>query len=328
MSLLEVDSLSVFFETNTARTTAVRDLNFSLQPGVSLGIVGESGSGKSQAVLAILGLLAGNGYCQGSAVFDGEQLIGATETQLNRLRGASIAMIFQDALGALNPYLPIEIQMTEVLTQHKKLGRRVAKIEAISLLEAVGIDSAEQRIKAYPHEFSGGMRQRVTIAMALLCRPKLIIADEPTTALDVTVQRQVIDLLKQIQKDFGMAMIFISHDLAVVSQVCDELMVLYAGRRMEQGPTQHLLKAPSHPYLKALLGSMPDMHLAPGERLQTIPGNPPEVGHLSSACPFAQRCSEVMALCYQQFPESRDLDVDHCVSCHRVEQPMGSTSNF
>ena len=289
MALLDVSHLEVAFNTPDGSVKAVNGISFTLERGRTLGIVGESGSGKSQTVLAMMGLLAANGRVSGEARFDGQDLLTLSPRALNHIRGNRIAMIFQDPMTSLNPYLTIERQMTEVLEFHKGMTRRAARARAIEALDAVKIPDAARRIGMYPHEFSGGMRQRVMSAMALLCEPAVLIADEPTTALDVTVQAQIIMLLRDLQRDFGTAIVLITHALGVVAGLCDDVMVLYGGRVMEQGDAESIFYQPTHPYTLGLLGAVPrlDDHDQP---LTAIPGAPPDMASLTDGCPFHARC--------------------------------------
>lgn len=257
MSILEVKNLHVEFDTPDGVVEAVRDVNFTLEAGHTLAIVGESGSGKSVSAFAILGLLAKNARASGSVTYQGEEILNAPEAVINRYRSNEIAMIFQDPMTSLNPYMRISDQMAEVLIHHQGLKKSEAIAKSIEMLEAVKIPNAAGRIRMYPHEFSGGMRQRVMIAMALLCSPKLLIADEPTTALDVTVQAEIMDLLLDLQEDFGMAIILITHDLGIVAGTCEETLVMYGGKVMEYRKTEALFANPEHPYTRGLLSAVP-----------------------------------------------------------------------
>src|ERR1700761_5205012 len=291
MALLEVKDLSVrFSRRDGAPVDAVQRVSFSLDKGKTLGIVGESGSGKSQTVMALLGLLAKNGKVSGEALYNGTNLLTMNDAALNKIRGDRIGMIFQDPMTSLNQFLPIERQMTESLQFHRKMSRRKARGLAIEALESVRIPDAARRIGMYPHEFSGGMRQRVMIAMALLSEPEILIADEPTTALDVTVQAQIIELLRELNRERGTAIILITHDMGVVAGLCDDVMVMYAGQTVEQAPAQQLFAAPSHPYTIGLLNALPRLTDADDQPLQTIPGNPPLPGNATQGCAFAPRC--------------------------------------
>ncbi|KLV10764.1 oligopeptide ABC transporter ATP-binding protein OppD [Photobacterium ganghwense] len=301
MSLLDVKDLRVEFKTQDGIVTAVNDLNFSLKQGETLGIVGESGSGKSQTVFAIMGLLAKNGVISGSAKFEGREILNLPEKELNKIRAEQIAMIFQDPMTSLNPYMKVSDQLMEVLMLHKGMGKAEAFEESVRMLEAVKIPEARKRITMYPHEFSGGMRQRVMIAMALLCRPKLLIADEPTTALDVTVQAQIMELLNELKSDFNTAIIMITHDLGVVAGSCDKVLVMYAGRTMEYGKIDEIFYKPAHPYTEGLLKAIPRLDTE-GEELPTIPGNPPNLLRLPVGCPYQERCHRASSRCSQEAP--------------------------
>ena len=319
MSLIEVRNLGVQFQTSDGLVYAVNGINFSLDRGQTLGIVGESGSGKSQSVLAMLGLLARNGRASGQARYDGQDLLTMTTRDLNRIRGNRVAMIFQDSMTSLNPYLTVERQMTEVLQFHKGLERKAARARSVALLDAVKIPDAARRITMYPHEFSGGMRQRVMIAMALLCEPEVLIADEPTTALDVTVQAQILGLLRELQRDFGTAIVLITHDLGVVAGLCDQVMVLYGGRVMEQGSAQDIFYRASHPYTVGLLGAVPRLNQEDAA-LVAIPGAPPNMARLPKGCPFGERCSLADALCQNTMPllQKSEPGSDALRACHRT----------
>ena len=247
--LLDIKNLKVSFKTPDGVVQAVNDISFTLEEGKTLGIVGESGSGKSQSVFALMGLLAANGMVEGSVLLDGEEILNLDSKSLNRLRSEKMSIVFQDSMTALNPYMKLGEQLSEVLTVHKGLSKKEAFEDCVRMLDAVKIPEAKKRMSMYPHELSGGMRQRIMIAMALLCKPKLLIADEPTTALDVTVQAQIMTLLKELQTEFGMAIILITHDLGVVAGACDEVLVMYAGRIMEYAKTEDIFYRPTHPIL-------------------------------------------------------------------------------
>ncbi|MGF1700606.1 ABC transporter ATP-binding protein [Photobacterium makurazakiensis] len=314
MSLLDVKDLRVEFKTQDGIVTAVNDLNFSLDQGETLGIVGESGSGKSQTVFAIMGLLAKNGMISGSAKFEGRNILNLPEKELNKIRAEQIAMIFQDPMTSLNPYMKVSDQLMEVLMLHKGMGKAEAFEESVRMLDAVKIPEARKRILMYPHEFSGGMRQRVMIAMALLCRPKLLIADEPTTALDVTVQAQIMEMMNELKSDFNTAIIMITHDLGVVAGSCDKVLVMYAGRTMEYGKINEIFYQPSHPYTEGLLKAIPRLDTE-GEELPTIPGNPPNLLSLPVGCPYQERCHRVSSRCHQEAPELKAFSEGRLRAC-------------
>jgi oligopeptide transport system ATP-binding protein len=287
--LLDIKNLGVSFATGDGTVNAVNGVSFTLNRGETLGIVGESGSGKSQLAFAIMGLLAKNGTARGSVKFDGSEILNAPLAKINAIRSNHIAMVFQDPMTSLNPYMRVADQMAESLIHHKGMSKSAAVAECIRMLDAVKIPDARGRIRLYPHEFSGGMRQRVMIAMSLLCKPDLLIADEPTTALDVTVQAQIMHLLADLQRDFGMATILITHDLGVIAGFCRDVIVLYGGLVMEQSPVDPLFYEPSHPYTRGLLRAIPrvDQH---GAQLDSIPGSPPNMTRAQKGCPFAPRC--------------------------------------
>ncbi|WP_294032934.1 oligopeptide ABC transporter ATP-binding protein OppD [uncultured Moraxella sp.] len=315
MALLEVSDLKVKFATEDGLVTAVNGLNFKLNQGETLGIVGESGSGKSQTAFSILGLLAKNGRTEGSIKFRDKQLVGMPEHELNKIRANEIAIIFQDPMTSLNPFMKVGDQLSEVLVLHKGMSKAEAWEESIRMLDAVKIPEARKRIGMYPHEFSGGMRQRVMIAMALLCRPKLLIADEPTTALDVTVQAQIMALLNDLKRDFDTTIIMITHDLGVVAGTCDRILVMYAGRTMAYGKTEEIFYNPTHPYTIGLLGAVPRLD-NDNERLTTIPGNPPNLLNLPVGCPFVERCQYAMDICHSTPPELQFLPNERQRACH------------
>lgn len=290
MPLLDVKNLTTRFHTRNGIVHAVEDVSFSVEAGETLGIVGESGSGKSVTCYSLLGLIPQppGRIHGGTAMFDGIDLVKASERELRSIRGKRISMIFQDPMTSLNPFLRVSTQLIEPLETHEGITGKAAMNRAIEALAEVGIPDPEKRIHSYPHEFSGGMRQRVMIAMALITRPELLICDEPTTALDVTVQKQVLDLIRERQRKLGTAVIFITHDLAVVSEVCDHVNVMYAGRLIESAPKEQLFAHPRHAYTRALLKSIPATH-AKGETLYTIPGLPPDLAHPPKGCAFSKR---------------------------------------
>ncbi len=296
MPILEVQNLNVQFKVMDGVVKAVDDVCFNLNKGEVLGIVGESGSGKSQTVLAIMGLLANNAIASGSVKFMNQDLFKLKKSALNKIRGNKLAIIFQDPMTSLNPYLTIQSQMIEVLVLHKGMTKKEALIESIKMLDFVKIPEAKNRIKLYPHEFSGGMRQRVMIAMSLLCQPEFLIADEPTTALDVTVQAQILELLRDLKKEFNMAIIMITHDMGVVANICDRVNVMYAGRLMESGSVNDIFYDAKHPYTQALLNSIPSLDNQT-IKLNTIPGEPPNLMNLPSGCAFQNRCVKVHEQC-------------------------------
>jgi oligopeptide transport system ATP-binding protein len=302
MTLLSVENLKVTFATADGEVNAVNGMSFAIDPGETLAIVGESGSGKSQTAFAIMGLLARNGRAGGSVRYDGTEMLGLTQAALNKIRAQEIAMIFQDPMTSLNPYMRIVDQMTEVLILHSGMAKSAARAECLRMLDAVRIPDAATRIDMYPHEFSGGMRQRVMIAMALLCKPRLLIADEPTTALDVTVQAQIIALLDDVRRNFGTAIILITHDLGIVAGTCDRTMVMYGGRMMEAGLTADLFARPSHPYTLGLLQAVPRLD-RDDERLRTIAGEPPNMTGLPMGCPFSPRCGFKHTQCTDVMPD-------------------------
>lgn len=317
MSLLEVKNLNVEFNTLDGVVSAVNNLSFSVDKGEALGIVGESGSGKSQTILSIMGLLASNGRATGEILFKGKNLLTTPDKEMNRIRGKQIAMIFQDPMTSLNPYLRISTQMTEVLRLHEGCSRSEARKRALEMLDLVKIPDAKSRFDRYPHEFSGGMRQRVVIAMALLCRPELIIADEPTTALDVTVQAQILRLLEEIRQEFNTGIIMITHDLGVVATICDQVLVMYSGAVMERGSLQDIFKRPLNPYTRGLLHSVPLPDQSRNEPLYSIPGNPPNMLQKIPGCAFNARCEFSGETCLHNKPELVEISPGHWKACHR-----------
>ncbi len=300
--VLTVADLKTRFKTRDGVLTAVDGVGFSIARGETLGVVGESGSGKSQMLFSVLGLLAGNGWVEGSVRLEGEELIGADSATLLRVRGTKMAMVFQDPMTALNPYLTIERQLTEVLTYHRGLSRTAARAEALHALERVHISDAARQLTRYPHELSGGMRQRVVLAMAILGQPVLLLADEPTTALDVTIQAEILDLIEEQQHATGAAVILVTHDLGIVARLCSRVMVMYAGRVVEEGPVDDLLGAPRHPYTKALLSAVPRLDDDSALRRAPIEGQPPNLLHLPPGCSFAPRCASAGPRCQIERP--------------------------
>jgi oligopeptide transport system ATP-binding protein len=321
MPLLEVENLRTYFYTRGGVIRAVNDVSFSLNKGETLGIVGESGSGKSVTCYSILGLIPKppGKIVSGQANFDGVDLLNCQEQRLRRIRGKRISMIFQDPMTSLNPYMRVSDQLVEPLLVHEKISRSRALAKAIASLEEVGIQDAAGRINLYPHQFSGGMRQRVMIAMALISRPEILIADEPTTALDVTVQAQILELIKQRQKDLGTAVIFITHDLGVVASFCKEVNVMYAGRIVESAPTEEIFARPMHPYNAALQQSIPALHKK-GEILFTIPGMPPDLTIDFAGCSFAPRCAHAIDRCWENIPSLKEITPGHRTACTRFQE--------
>ena len=295
--VLEVENLHTCFHTESGDVNAVNGLSMTLEAGKTLGIVGESGSGKSVTAYSIMQILAETGeITEGSVKYKGEDITKWSERELHNFRGSKCSIIFQDPMTSLNPYMRVGEQLMEVLMLHKGLGKAEAFEESVKMLDAVKMPEARKRMKMYPHEFSGGMRQRVMIAMALLCRPKLLIADEPTTALDVTVQAQIMTLLNELKREFNTAIIMITHDLGVVAGICDNVLVMYAGRTMEYGNARDVFYQPVHPYSIGLLNAVPRLD-AEGETMLTIPGNPPNLLRLPKGCPFQPRCPHAMEIC-------------------------------
>ncbi|MCP4642699.1 MAG: ABC transporter ATP-binding protein [bacterium] len=320
MPLLDVDGLRTHFHTRNGVVRAVDGVSFSLDKGETLGVVGESGSGKSVMVLSLLGLLPvpPARIESGAARFDGTDLLTASAAALRAIRGRRISMVFQDPMTTLNPYLRIGAQVAEPLLVHEKCGRAEAKRRVVDALESVGIPDAASRTEDYAHEYSGGMRQRVMIAMALIMQPDLLIADEPTTALDVTVQSQILDLIKARQDALGMAVILITHDLGVVAGTCDRVLVMYAGRIVESATTEALFQRPLHPYTSALMASVPATHTK-GDTLYSIPGSPPDLSMPIQGCPFAPRCDKAVDRCRVDSPELVEIEPGHCSACLRVQ---------
>ncbi|MBI5799469.1 MAG: ABC transporter ATP-binding protein [Verrucomicrobia bacterium] len=321
MPLLEVQNLRAYFHTRNGVVRAVDGVSFSVEKGETLGIVGESGSGKSVTCYSLMGLIPKppGRIESGIARFDGADLLAMSEAELNKIRGKRIAMIFQDPMTSLNPYLRIEEQLIEPLLIHENLPRAEAVKRAIRALEEVGVPDAARRIRSHPQEFSGGMRQRVMIAMALITQPDLLIADEPTTALDVTVQAQILDLIARLQRERGMAVIWVSHDLGVVAGFCRRVLVMYAGRVVESGRVEDIFARPLHPYNRALQRSIPALQ-GKGAELYTIPGLPPDVSKPLAACAFAGRCEFAQDACKTGEVALKEIEPGHASACVRVQR--------
>ena len=320
-TILAVDELSVRFASPDGDVAAVDGVSLAIAAGETLGVVGESGSGKSQLFLAIMGLLAANGRARGRVRYRGRDILGLEPRALNAIRGGRIAMVFQDPMTSLNPYLRVSRQLSEVLVVHEGLSETEARRQALDMLDRVRIPDARRRFDLYPHEFSGGMRQRVMIAMALLCCPDLLICDEPTTALDVTVQAQILDLLADIRRDFGTAIALISHDFGVIARLADRVMVMYAGRAVEVADTQTIFETPHHPYSRALLTSLPHTTDSTAAELPTIPGYPPNLQRLPPGCAFAPRCNQAEARCRSAVPPFTALAPGRAAACLKATAP-------
>ena len=316
-NLLEVRNLKTYFETEDGTVKAVDGVSFQLKRGETLGIVGESGSGKSVTNLSIIRLIPDppGKILSGEVIFHGSDLLLLSNDEIRKIRGRRIAMIFQDPMTSLNPFMKISRQLMEMTELHLGHTKAQAREHAIKMLETVGIPDARDRADNYPHEFSGGMRQRVMIAMALSCGPELLIADEPTTALDVTIQAQILELIKTLKRETGTSVILITHDLGVVAGMTDHVIVMYAGRIFEQAQTNEMFALPGNPYTKGLLRSVPDPTAEQG-KLYQIPGQPPDVAHLKPGCPFAPRCERVEDICRREFPPFVQLTPDHYSLCH------------
>jgi dipeptide transport system ATP-binding protein len=314
--VLQVNNLQVSFLTYGGEVEAVRGVNFDLYKGETLAIVGESGCGKSVTSNAIMGLIPQPAGIikNGSIIFKGKDLTKLSKTQLRKIQGVDISMIFQDPMTALNPTLSIGEQLTEGLRTHKKIGKQEANRKAIDMLELVGIPNPEERLKQFPHQFSGGMRQRIVIAIALICDPELLIADEPTTALDVTIQAQILELFEEIQRKTQISIILITHDLGVVAKIADRIAVMYAGKIVEIGDKREIFYTPEHPYTKGLLNSVPRLDLME-EELQPIEGTPPDLFSPPKGCPFTARCDYAMEVCDYVYPFTTKLSEAHGVDC-------------
>jgi len=316
-SLLEIRNLHVEFQTGGGVVKAVRGVDFDLHPGETLAIVGESGSGKSVTALSLMRLLpsASGRITQGNIHYKGKDLVEVPEQEMFRIRGAEIAMVFQDPMTSLNPTMTIGRQIIEGIRWHRKVGISEAKEQATQMLKRVGIPHPERRLAQYPHELSGGMRQRVMIAMALSLNPKVLIADEPTTALDVTIQAQILDLMKELQRETGTAIILITHDLGVVAETAQRVAVMYGGRIVETGTAEEIFAEARHPYTWGLLASMPRIDSPKNEELQSIPGSPPDLYDPPAGCPFVDRCPHAMRICDEEMPPMTPCSQTHQVAC-------------
>jgi oligopeptide transport system ATP-binding protein len=328
LSLLEVKNLRTYFDTDDGLVKAVDGISFQLEPGETLGIVGESGSGKSVTNLSIIRLISKppGRIVGGEVLFKGEDILSLRAEAVRKIRGRRIAMIFQDPMTSLNPFMKISKQLMEMTELHLGHTKAQAYEHAIRMLETVGIPDARARANSYPHEFSGGMRQRVMIAMALSCEPELLIADEPTTALDVTIQAQILELIKKLKQETGTSVILITHDLGVVAGMTDHVIVMYAGKIFEQARTNELFASPGNPYTKGLLRSVPDPTAEHG-KLYQIPGLPPDVAHLKPGCPFADRCERAEEICRREFPPFVELTPDHHSLCHFANEVYAESVN-
>jgi len=321
-TILSVNNLKTYFQTEDGLVKAVDGISFELKKGETLGIVGESGSGKSVANLSVMRLIQEppGKIVDGEIVFENIDVRSLPIDEVRKIRGRRIAMIFQDPMTSLNPFLKISTQLMEVTRLHLGHTKKQAYEHAVKMLKMVGIPDAERRVDEYPHEFSGGMRQRVMIAMALSCDPELLIADEPTTALDVTIQAQILELIKDLKARLGTSVILITHDLGVVAGMTDKIIVMYAGKVFEQAPTRELFATPANPYTKGLLRSVPDPAHEEGTALYQIPGLPPDVAHLPPGCPFAERCDRAADICRREFPPFVEVGKDHHSLCHFAKE--------
>ncbi|MFS0576661.1 ABC transporter ATP-binding protein [Sporosarcina sp. 179-K 3D1 HS] len=317
--LLTVHNLSTKFKTERGIAHAVRFVNFSIDVGEIMGLVGESGSGKSVTAKSIMRLIdKSKGQISGKILLEGEDLLLKKEKEMQSIRGNSVSMIFQDPMSSLNPLYSVGEQIAEVYRYHKKMKKKAAKEATIRLMEQIGIPAAEKRYSQYPHEFSGGMLQRIMIAIALACNPRLLIADEPTTALDVTIQAQILRLLKRLQGEFDMGILLITHDLGVVAEICDRVSVMYAGEIVESGDVETIFRAPMHPYTLGLIASIPKLG-SKTKMLSPIEGAPPDLHGELKGCPFAERCAYKTDICLAESPELREVEERHIVGCHHVE---------
>ena len=332
MPLLQADQLRVDLRTHRGSATAVRGVSFALERGDTLGLIGESGCGKSMTALALMGLLPDNARVHGSLKLDGQELVGLPDRDWRRLRGNRIAMIFQEPMTALNPVHRVGAQIAEPLMLHKGLAARAARQRAVELMARVGIPEPARRADSFPHQFSGGQRQRIMIAMALACGPDLLIADEPTTALDVTVQRQILTLIRELVAERGMALVLISHDLGLIAQNVRRMLVMYGGAVVESGPADAVFRQPAHPYTRGLLAARPNLaqrlRAHRSDRLPTIAGTVPELFALPPGCPFAGRCPFTEHACWSEAPPRVDLDGAHRFWCRRAEAVLDAPESI
>ena len=327
--ILEVQNLHTSFLTSSGEVKAVRGVSFTVDKGESVGIVGESGSGKSVTSLSVMQLLAGTGrIVSGSVKLNGRELVGLSSKEMRSIRGKEVAMIFQDPMTSLNPLIPVGEQVGEMLWSHDKaLSKAEREARVVELFHMVRIPEAEKRLKSYPHEFSGGMRQRVMIAMALACKPDLLIADEPTTALDVSIQDQILKLMRSIQKEIGMSIMFITHDLGVVAELCSRVLVMYGGLIMEEANIYDIFESPLHPYTMGLIASIPDINQDKSKKLQPIIGSPPDMIHPPAGCPFAPRCPYACRICQEELPPVYRAGDSHTSRCWLLDEDAPSINN-
>jgi oligopeptide transport system ATP-binding protein len=319
--ILRVDNLRTYFNTDDGVVKAVDGVSYDLRKGETLGLVGESGSGKSVTNLSVMQLISSPGkIMSGSAELDGVDILKYSDEQMRKIRGNRISMIFQDPMTSLNPFLRISTQMVETIMLHKKLDKKAALARSIEMLDLVGIPNPTARVNDYPHQFSGGMRQRVMIAMALSCDPEILIADEPTSALDVTIQAQILELIQELNQRLGTAVMMITHDLGVVAGMCDRVCVMYAGRMVEKGTNTEIFKDPKHPYTQGLINSVPRLDRPSKERLYSIKGQPPNVIDLPECCPFYPRCEKAMDICKSKYPPVTAFGEEREVRCWLYEE--------
>ena len=319
--LLEVKNLRTEFKRDKTWVTAVNNVSFSIERGEILGLVGESGCGKSVTSLSVMRLLARNSkISNGEVILNGTDLLKEDKKGMRNIRGREVAMIFQEPMNSLNPCMKIEKQLTEAILLHNDFTKEQAHQRAYDVLKSVGIPEPDMTLKSYPHQLSGGMRQRVVIAIALASNPKLLLADEPTTALDVTIQAQILQLLRELKDEYGMAMVLVTHNLGVAAQICDRIAVMYGGHIMELGPTRELFAHPQNPYTRGLLASLP-VNKRKGEPLSAIPGTPPNLGEMPVGCPFAPRCARAQDVCFSQPPAEREVGPGHTCRCHFADGP-------